>query len=143
MNEKLSNLSEETPRIFYDGSCGLCHYFVRFTLTRMKKPFFFSPLQGSTFSELIKTKKVVCVPDSIVVYDKKQDRMYFKIEAVLYVLHSLGKGWEYLARLISCIPICIANAGYDFVAKMRRKIFKKPKDFCPILSQDLKIFFKD
>lgn len=143
MNEKLNNLSEETPRVFYDGSCGLCHYFVRFTLTRMKKPFIFSPLQGRTFFELIKTKKIEYVPDSIAVYDKEQDRIYFKIEAILYVLRSLGKSWKCLARLISCVPICIANAGYDFIAKIRGKIFKKPKDVCPILSQDLRKFFKE
>lgn len=143
MSDKLNNLSEKAPRVFYDGSCGLCHYFVRFVLIRMKEPFIFSPLQGRTFSQLIRTKKIEHIPDSIVVYDKQQDRIYFKTEAVLYVLRSLGKSWQWLARLISCMPVCISNIGYNFIARIRGKISKKPKDICPIISQDLRKFFED
>jgi predicted DCC family thiol-disulfide oxidoreductase YuxK len=143
MNEKLNQISAETPRVFYDGSCGLCHHFVHFVLIRMKTPFIFSPLQGKTFSKLIETRNIQTVPDSIVVYDKKQNRLYFKAEAILYVLRSLGKGWKGLAMFLSCIPLCIANRGYDLIAKIRRAIFKKPSTDCPILPQSLRKFFAE
>lgn len=77
------------------------------------------------------------------VYDKKQDRIYFKTEAVLYILRSLGKGWKALSYLIGCIPLCITNTCYDFIAKIRSKIFKKPKTVCPVLPENLKKFFKE
>ena len=137
------NLFEESPRVFYDGSCGLCHFFVRFTLLRMQTPFLFSPIGGKTFSHLVQTKKIQTIPDSIIVYDKEQDRIYCKTEAILYVLHSLGKGWKCLAYVIRCIPLCITNACYDFIAKIRSKIFKKPKTVCPVLPENLRKFFQE
>lgn len=137
------DLFEELPRIFYDGSCGLCHFFVRFTLLRMQIPFIFSPIEGKTFCHLVQNKNIKTIPDSIMVYDKKQDRIYFKTEAIVYILHSLGKGWKVLSYLIRCIPLCITNACYDFVAKIRGKFFKKPKTICPVLPKKLSKFFKE
>lgn len=137
------DLFEESPRVFYDGSCGLCHFFVRFTLLRMQTPFVFSPIAGKTFCDLVRLKNIENIPDSIIVYDKKQDRIYFKTEAILYILRSLGKGWKALSYLIRCIPLCITNACYDFIAKIRGKIFKKPKTVCPILPENLRKFFKE
>lgn len=143
MKEKQEDLFEQAPRVFYDGTCGLCHFFVRFTLLRMQTPFLFSPLEGKTFSALIKAKKIKSIPDSIVVYDKKRDKIYYKTKAILYIFRSLGKGWKCLAYLISCIPIGITNVAYDFIAKIRRKIFQKPDTVCPILPKNLKKFFKE
>lgn len=140
---KTQEAHKEIPRVFYDGSCGLCHRFVRFTLVRMKTPFIFSPIQGETFSALIKAKKIEIVPDSIAVYDKKQDQIYFKTEAVLYVLHSLGKGWKCIADVMSCIPLCITNAVYDFIARRRRTFFQKPDTVCPVLPDHLRKFFTE
>ncbi|KAG6558585.1 hypothetical protein RHABOEDO_000087 [Candidatus Rhabdochlamydia oedothoracis] len=137
------DLFEEFPRVFYDGNCGLCHFFVRFTLLRMQTPFVFSPIEGKTFCHLVQTKNIKTTPDSIMVYEKKQDRIYFKTEAILYILHSLGKGWKCLAYLIRCIPLCITNAFYDFIAKIRGKIFKKPKTACPVLPENLRKFFRE
>ncbi|MGL5264505.1 MAG: thiol-disulfide oxidoreductase DCC family protein [Candidatus Rhabdochlamydia sp.] len=134
---------EESPRVFYDGTCGLCHFFVRFTLLRMQTPFIFSPIGGKTFCDLVKDKKIEDIPDSIMVYDKKWDEVYFKTEAIIYILRSLGKGWKYLAYLIRYIPLGIANACYDFIAKIRSKIFKKPETACPVIPQNLRKFFKD
>jgi predicted DCC family thiol-disulfide oxidoreductase YuxK len=109
----------------------------------MQTPFLFSPIGGKTFYHLVQTKKIQTIPDSIIVYDKKQDRIYFKTEAILYILHSLGKGWKVLSCLISYIPLCITNVCYDFIAKIRSKVFKKPKTLCPILPEDLRKFFKE
>lgn len=137
------DLIEESPRVFYDGSCGLCHFFVRFTLLRMQTPFLFSPIAGETFCHLVQTKNIETIPDSIMVYDKKQDRIYCKAEAILYILRSLGKGWKCLAYFIRCIPLCITNACYDLIAKIRGKIFMKPKTACPALPQNLRKFFQE
>ncbi|PWU13512.1 MAG: hypothetical protein C5B45_05895 [Chlamydiae bacterium] len=135
------DLFEKSPRVFYDGSCGLCHFFVRFTLLRMQTPFLFSPIEGKTFCNLMKAKNIETIPDSIVVYDKEQDKIYVKTEAILYILRSLGKGWKALSYLIYCIPPCVTNACYDFIAKIRRKIFQEPKTACPVLPENLRKFF--
>lgn len=137
------NQFEESPIVFYDGTCGLCHFFVRFTLLRMQTPFIFSPIGGKTFCDLVNDKKIEDIPDSIMVYDKKQDKIYFKAKAIIYILRSLGKSWKYLACLIQCIPPVITNACYDFVAKIRSELFKKPETACPILPEDLRKFFQD
>lgn len=137
------DLFENSPKVFYDGNCGLCHFFLRFTVLRMQISFIFSPIEGKTFCNLVQTKHIETIPDSIMVYDEKQDKIYFKIEAILYILSSLGKGWKILSYLISCIPLCITNACYDFIAKIRNKIFKKPTVVCPILPKNLRKFFKE
>ena len=137
------DLFEESPRVFYDSSCGLCHFFVRFTLLKMQKPFLFSPIEGKPFCHLVRLKNIEIIPDSIMVYDKKRDKIYLKTEAILYILHSLGKGWKCLACLIRCIPLCITNACYDFIAKIRGKVFKKTKTVCPVLPENLKKFFQE
>ena len=140
---KKQELHKGIPRVFYDGSCGLCHRFVHFTLVRMKTPFIFSPIQGKTFSELIKAKKIETVPDSIAVYDEKQDQIYFKTEAILYVLRCLGKGWKCLAGLVHCMPLCVTNAVYDFIARIRSTFFQRPDTVCPILPEQLRKFFQE
>jgi predicted DCC family thiol-disulfide oxidoreductase YuxK len=130
--------------IFYDGACGLCHFFVRFTVTRMcpSKEFFFSPLDGKAFGLLKEKKNIRFVPDSIAVYDKSRDKLYFKSEAVLYILRALEGGWKVLSCILQIIPSCVLNFFYDVIAKLRRYLFKKPKDICPIVPERYRKFFK-
>ncbi len=130
--------------IFYDGSCGLCHSFVRFVLLRMQdKPFMFSPIGGKTFSKILKQKKITAPPDSIAVYDEAHDMIYYKAEAVLYVLKTLPKKWQSLTGILKCFPLCVLNMGYTLFAKIRSKLFKKPEGSCPVVPQKLRKFFKD
>ena len=134
----------QKKEVFYDGSCGLCHFFVRFTITRMPlgNPFVFAPLQGERFSALIKQKKIKKIPDSVVFYDRALKKVYFKGEAIIHILKVLGGFWKLIAYVLSIIPLCAVNFFYDIVAKLRRGFFKKPKTACPIVPEKYKQFFR-
>jgi len=138
-------MTKEKLRVFYDGSCGLCHYFIRFILLRMAIPsvFRFSPLEGESFKKIRKDFPDFSLPDSVVVYDKKSDQLLVKTEAIVTVLYFLCWPWKSIARLIKWIPRRASNKVYDFVARKRRKLFKKPKGSCPSLRPEWKVLFED
>ncbi len=141
----LGVMTKEKIRVFYDGSCGLCHYFIRFILLRMATPsvFRFSPLEGETFKKIRKDFPDFSLPDSVVVYDEKSDQLLVKTEAITTVLDFLRWPWKSIARLIKWILLRASNKVYDFVARKRRKLFKKPNGSCPSLRPEWKVFFED
>lgn len=127
-------------KVFYDGSCGLCHRFVQFGLIEapFEKPFIFAPLQGKLFQELMKRQNGVQVPDSIVVYNEEKDIILFKSQAIFCVLQSLGGTWRGLAYIEKFLPCKVLDVAYDYIAKIRQRLFKKPKSGCPMLLQEWK-----
>lgn len=132
----------DSLKIFYDGSCGFCHGFVRFTLSENihKTAFVCMPLQGKQFQELIKTNEISHLPDSLVVYDPERKILYYKVNALIQVLERLGGLWRCIACILRLIPYKISNIGYDMFAKMRHKIYKRPDTPCPLLPQEWKQF---
>lgn len=125
-------------KVFYDGSCGLCHHFIRFTLSENlhRTPFLFMPLQGKSFHEIMQINRVSDLPDSIVVFDTDKEMLYYKTEAVIPVLESLGGLWKLFASLLKFIPLKLSNLIYDLIARKRHKIFKKPTGACPLLAKE-------
>ncbi len=128
-------------QVFYDGSCGLCHSFIRFTLSEniQATPFVFMPLQGKRFQELVKLKDIRFLPDSIVVYDPDSKALFYKSKAIIQVLENLGGLWRVIAYLLKLLPFRISNIGYDIIARKRYK-FKKPDSACTLLPQEWKRF---
>lgn len=128
------------PHIFYDGTCGLCHFMVRFVVKRMEKaPFFFAPLDGPTFQSF----KIDSLPDSLVVYLPESQQCFFKGKAVIFIFKRLGNPWNFLGAFLNLLPLKFVDASYSLVAKIRNKLFKRPKTTCPSLPKDLKKFFKE
>src|ERR1043165_6824009 len=56
-------------RVFYDGTCGLCHRLVRFVLAedRTGRVAVFAPLQGETLTSELSPAELRLLPDSVVV----------------------------------------------------------------------------
>lgn len=129
-------------KVFYDGSCGLCHSFIRFTLSEniYQTAFVFMPIQGKLFQELMKTNNVSDLPDSIVVYDIDKQKLLYKAEAVTRVLESLGGLWKLIANILKFTPLKISNIAYDLIAGNRHRIYKKPHSPCPLLPKEWKQF---
>ena len=114
--------------IFYDGSCGFCHSFVRFVLSenRARAPFRFAPLESKR-------------ADSIMV--EEEGRVLYKSEAVFRVLASLGGLWRVIGWLLSKVSTKVSNFIYDKIASIRHRLFAAPKESCPIIPPDLREFF--
>ncbi|MDQ3439132.1 MAG: DCC1-like thiol-disulfide oxidoreductase family protein, partial [Planctomycetota bacterium] len=51
--------------------------------------------------------------------------------AVLHALSVLGGGWRIIARAASIVPLALANAVYNVVARSRYRIFGR-FDACPL-----------
>jgi predicted DCC family thiol-disulfide oxidoreductase YuxK len=125
--------------LFYDGYCGLCHRAVKFVLKHDKtgKAFRFAPLQGETFSTSVPEEKRAGLPDSIVVRTR-DGALLARSAAFIHILQRLGGGWRVLAAVLSVVPRALRDAVYDFVARVRYRIFGRRDDVCPIVPAELR-----
>jgi len=126
------------PVLFYDGDCGLCHGAVLFVLKRDRAGVFrFAPLQGETLIEQVPEEARAALPDSLVLREP-DGRLLTRSSAVVGMLNRLGPLWRAAAALLWIIPRPLRDLGYDLVAKVRHRLFKKPEGACPIVPKDLR-----
>ena len=81
--------------IFYDGSCGLCHWAVRFVIGEdlSERKFQFAPLGGKAFESLIPSARQVGLPDSLVVLTA-EGLVLVRSGAAIHILRRLGGVWK-------------------------------------------------
>ncbi len=126
------------PILFYDGDCGLCHRAVRFTLKRDRKGLFaFAPLQGETVRALLDDATRSAIADSLVLREPEGE-LRVKSAAVIALLKRLGFIWRALGTALWIVPRPLRDFGYDTVAKVRHRLFKKPEAACPLVPQGLR-----
>jgi predicted DCC family thiol-disulfide oxidoreductase YuxK len=94
-------------------------------------------LQGPTFQARVPTDRRAGLPDSIVVLTQSGE-LLVRSNAFLYILRRLGRGWRVLAAVLSVIPRPLRDVVYDFVARIRYRIFGKRDELCPIVPPDLR-----
>jgi predicted DCC family thiol-disulfide oxidoreductase YuxK len=130
--------------LFYDGYCGLCHRAVQFVLREdnQGRAFRFAPLQGETFKKSIGGAVRETLPDSLVVM-AADGVLYIRSEAFLRILRRLGGGWKVLAGALSVVPGWLRDFVYDFVARVRLRIFGRREDLCPVMPPELRARFDD
>jgi len=114
--------------LFYDGECGLCHRTVRFLLAEDRTGIRFAPLQGETFAALEARDPL---PDSVVV-QAPDGSLLVRARAVLFLGDRIGGAWRALAKGIAVVPLTLLDRLYDFVARVRHKLFARPEELCPI-----------
>jgi len=131
-----------TELLFYDGHCGLCDRAVKFVLKhdRSGKAFRFAPLQGPTFESRIPAGQRAALPDSIVVLTV-EGSLLTRSDAFIHIFKRLGGGWRILGGMLSAIPRPVRDSAYDFIARIRYRIFGKRDDLCPIMPPDLRARF--
>jgi predicted DCC family thiol-disulfide oxidoreductase YuxK len=125
--------------LFYDGHCGLCHGTVRFLARRDPdgSRFRFAPLQGEEIRRRIPENERGSLPDSIVLLDTA-GRLLLRSDAVLHALTRVGGGWAVLAGVLRIVPRGLRDPIYDLVAKVRKRLFRRPDDVCPTLPAELR-----
>jgi predicted DCC family thiol-disulfide oxidoreductase YuxK len=130
--------------VFYDGECALCHGFVRFLLRRDvgREQFLFSPLRGQLIVRLLTEDDRAALPDSLVLVTA--DRMIrTRSQAVLRSLELLGGFWSAVATTFRVVPDRARDAVYDFVARLRRRLFGGTAYSCPLVPSELRDRFVD
>jgi predicted DCC family thiol-disulfide oxidoreductase YuxK len=125
--------------LFYDGDCGLCHRAVLFALRHDPEGvrFRYAPIGSTTFNETIPEPVRRELPDSVIVRTA-DGRTLVRWAAVQHLLERAGGGWSALARTAGLLPHWFLNWGYDGVARVRKHLFAKPTDSCPILPAELR-----
>ena len=124
-------------RVFYDGSCALCHGFVRFLLAEDRAGRVrFAPLGGETFLRELPAEVRATLPDSVVVLgDDGVPRV--RSQGVRYVLATLGGGWRVLAVLQGLFPRFVRDLVYDAIARVRKSVFGTKSEACPLMPREL------
>lgn len=134
-------MSNKHDIVFYDGECGLCHGLVRFILPRDRAGRFrFAPLQGKTLAGAVTAEQRAALPDSVVILTTSGD-LLLRFDSVLYVLRQLGGFYRVLAGPLSLLPAELREWIYNFIARHRKKWFRKPQTVCPIVPEQLRARF--
>lgn len=124
---------KDADRLFYDGSCGLCHQAVRFFAFRDHAGLLrFAPLGGETFLKILPLEVRAGLPDSLVVRTA-EGRVLVRAAAVSYLLGHLRGGWRLLGWMGATLPQALANRLYDALARNRRRWLRPPDKACPVL----------
>ena len=126
--------------VFYDGSCGLCHRAIRFLIAEDASgtAFRYAPLGGDAFRAV--AGDVTDLPDSMVA-KTAAGALLLKSDAVLHLGRRLGGYWRVLATVGGLVPRVLRDPAYDFVARIRYRLFARPKEACPMLPPDLRARF--
>jgi predicted DCC family thiol-disulfide oxidoreductase YuxK len=116
--------------LFYDGTCGLCDRTVAWLLRRDRRAALrFAPLDGATAAQArarvarwpVGVDSVVLVED-----DGTAARATWRTAAVAGALARLPSPWPWAAWALRVVPRPIADAGYDLVARLRRRLAPPP-----------------
>ena len=142
--EQRKGEGESHTVVFYDGTCGLCHRTIRFLLAEDATGlrFRFAPLDSDRFRSASASAESGfeagdLIPDSVLVH-RPGDAMLARAEGALEIGHQLGGLWRLMAVIVGWIPRVVLNAGYDFIARTRHRLFTRPDDACPILPAHLR-----
>ena len=130
-------------RLFYDGSCALCHGAVRFVLARDADghAFRFAPLDSDAFRRVASEAVRASLPDSLVV-ETREGRLLTRSAAVIHILSRLGAPWRWLGTVARVLPRRLLDALYDLVARVRYRVFGREADACPVIPKELRSRFE-
>jgi predicted DCC family thiol-disulfide oxidoreductase YuxK len=128
-------------RIFYDGSCALCHWAVRFVVSRDVRgdAFRFAPFASEAFGKAAAAAGQE-FPDSLVV-ETGDGRFLTRSAAVIHVMRRLPGPWPALGALARVVPPFVLDALYDLVARTRYRLFGRRDTACPAIPAHLRSRF--
>jgi predicted DCC family thiol-disulfide oxidoreductase YuxK len=126
--------AQATEIIYYDGHCGLCHRLVRFVVAVDSdgRLFRFAPLYGETFQARVAESGRAGLPDSVVL-QSAEGALLVRSAAVLHILRRLGGAWAALSWATRLIPRPLRDRLYDWIARVRHRLFAPPAETCPLM----------
>lgn len=128
MSEKIQHKLNSI--IVFDGVCNLCNHSVNFLLKKDKKKIFlFTPFQSKYGQSIINHGSENENSDKTVFY-LRENQLYKKSTAALYILKDLGGAYSLLFVFI-IVPRFLRDFVYSVISRNRYKWFGK-KDSCRI-----------
>ena len=117
-------MTERTPTVLYDGECNLCNGAVDFIRRHdASGRFRFVPLAANEAKDLLKAREGAC--DTLHLLDESGH--HDRSAAVLRIAADLSFPWS-LLRFLRFVPRSLRDAGYNFVARHRRRWFGRTTD---------------
>ncbi len=128
--------------VFYDGHCGLCHHTVVFLLARDRDGalFRFGPLFGETFKNHVPEEAREGLADSLIVL-RSDGVLLQRASGVFHTLRKIGGFWGLVGTVGDWFPTGLTDWGYDRVAAIRHRLFKRRTEACPLVPADLRSRF--
>jgi predicted DCC family thiol-disulfide oxidoreductase YuxK len=112
------------PSILYDNECRLCCGVVAFLKRNdIKERLRFVPLLSAEGRIMAAEAGVNEITPGTVVF-QLDGNFYFRSEAVLRILRTLGRGWQLLYVFV-IIPAPVRDSIYDFISHNRYRYFGK------------------
>jgi len=138
----MPEIGRKPEMLFYDGYCGLCDRAVQFVLKhdRDEGRFRFAPLQGPTLQSLVPAGQRAQLPDSVVVLTQ-EGSLLVRSDAFIHIFRRLGGGWRILANVLAIVPRPLRDLAYDFIARIRYRLFGRHDELCPIGPPELRARF--
>jgi predicted DCC family thiol-disulfide oxidoreductase YuxK len=135
-------------RLYYDGDCGLCHRSVRFILAEERASpeplrLRFAPLASESFEAMLARHGLARrdLPDSIVL-ELEDGSLCTQATAAIEIASRLGGLWRAIAFVARGLPRSALDRLYEGIARIRKRVFAKPGDRCPILPPELRARFE-
>lgn len=123
----------DRPVIFYDSTCGFCTRSVQWLLKRgVAQRFYFAPLHGITFQELVDQATASRLPDSFILWDR--GKLLSRSRALVAVARRLPWPWK-MGSALALIPPYVGDFIYDQVAKRRHRLVGEKID-CVLPTQE-------
>ena len=141
-------MTEHSPILLYDGTCGFCAWNVQFILRhdRRERSLRFASLQSETGAKLRARHPELLNVDSVIWFEPGSDQRWESVlvrsDAVLRVLQYIGGVWGVLAAVGSIVPRFLRDGVYDLVARNRRR-FAGAGTSCLIPTAEERVRFLD
>ena len=104
--------------------------------------FRFAALDSEAFRRLVPEALRAGMPDSIVVLTA-DGTLLARSSAMVHLLERIGGPWGLAGRFLGLVPLGIRDLGYDGIARMRYRLFRKPTNACPVTAPGLRARFED
>lgn len=116
------------PIIFYDGSCPLCHFAVKWLYKiDHRRVLMFAPLQGPTAKELL-SNSLIEANDTVVLYF--EEKQMIRSEAIITAL-KLAAPQLLVTKILSFLPGLVLDLFYRIIA-YTRSCLGNTEEVCPI-----------
>ncbi|MGB3564707.1 MAG: DUF393 domain-containing protein [Thermoanaerobaculia bacterium] len=129
-----------SDRIFYDGTCGLCHRGVLFVLRHDRNAaggFRYAPLQGDTFKAVVDSATGTQEQPKTLVVQTRTGELLGRSDGVIHILRRIGSGWSGVAAALALCPRPLRDGAYDVVARWRSRLARRPPALCPVVPASL------
>lgn len=118
------------PILLYDGVCGLCNRSVQFILNHDRSGSFrFAALQSDFAARILQRHGIDAKDlDTLHVvenYDRPNERVLQRSDAVLRAGKELGGIWSPLSTVAKIVPRPLRDLAYRIVARNRYRVFGK------------------